>query len=103
MPHVSNALGTINPLEKLIPVIREKAPNALISIDGAQGVAHGNVDVVALSCDYTLSLLIFVWLTGIGVLWGKAELLENWPVWQTGGEMITTFPIRMQRGSYLIG
>jgi len=91
MPHVSNALGTINPLEKLIPVIREKAPNALISIDGAQGAAHGNVDVAALGCDfYSFSAHKLFGPTGIGVLWGKAELLENWPVWQTGGEMIAT-------------
>lgn len=91
MPHVSNALGTINPISELIPVIREKAPNAYILIDGAQGIAHGGVDVQALDCDfYVFSGHKFFAPTGVGVLWGKESLLTEWPVWQTGGEMIST-------------
>ncbi|MCY7296404.1 aminotransferase class V-fold PLP-dependent enzyme [Alteromonas sp. a30] len=91
MPHVSNALGTVNPIETLIPMIRQKAPNARILIDGAQGVAHGGVDVQALDCDfYAFSGHKLFAPTGVGVLWGKAEILADWPVWQTGGEMIAT-------------
>lgn len=91
MPHISNALGTINPIESLIPMIRERAPNAYILIDGAQGIAHGDVDVQALDCDfYVFSGHKFFAPTGVGVLWGKADILCDWPVWQTGGEMIST-------------
>lgn len=90
MPHVSNALGTVNPLDVLIPLVRQHAPNAYILIDGAQGVAHGGVDVQALGCDfYVFSGHKLFGPTGIGVLWGKADILDEWPVWQTGGEMIS--------------
>lgn len=89
MPHVSNALGTINPIETLIPKI--KAMGALVLIDGAQGIAHGNVNVQSLDCDfYVFSGHKFFGPTGIGVLWGREALLADWPVWQTGGEMIST-------------
>ena len=88
MPQVSNALGTINPLDKLIPLA--KSVDALVLIDGAQGIAHGNVDVQALGCDfYIFSGHKLFGPTGIGVLWGKKSLLETWPVWQVGGEMIS--------------
>lgn len=88
IPHISNALGTINPLNELIPMA--KAVNALVMVDGAQGVAHGDVDVQALGCDfYAFSGHKLFGPTGIGVLWGKAEILADWPVWQTGGEMIS--------------
>ncbi len=89
--HVSNALGTINPVERLIKTIRAQAPNALVLVDGAQGVAHANVNVEKLDCDfYAFSAHKVFGPTGIGVLWGKQALLENWPVWKTGGEMIST-------------
>ncbi|MCC2603877.1 aminotransferase class V-fold PLP-dependent enzyme [Planctobacterium marinum] len=88
MPHISNALGTINPLHELIPMA--KSVNALVLVDGAQGIAHGDVDVQALGCDfYAFSGHKIFAPTGIGVLWGKAEILSDWPVWQTGGEMIS--------------
>ncbi len=88
MPQVSNALGTINPLEQLIPMA--KAVGAWVLIDGAQGIAHGPVDVQALDCDfYAFSGHKLFGPTGIGVLWGREELLAEWPVWQTGGEMIS--------------
>ncbi len=91
MPHISNALGSINPIESLIPMIRERAPNAYILIDGAQGIAHGGVNVQALDCDfYVFSGHKFFAPTGVGILWGKADILSEWPVWQTGGEMIST-------------
>jgi cysteine desulfurase/selenocysteine lyase len=88
MPQVSNALGTVNPLDVLIPLA--KSVEALVLIDGAQGVAHGKVDVQALGCDfYIFSGHKLFGPTGIGVLWGKADILSTWPVWLVGGEMIS--------------
>ena len=89
MPHVSNALGTINPIQSL--TAKAKAKGALVLIDGAQGVAHGNVDVQAIGADfYAFSGHKLFGPTGIGVLWGRKTVLEDWPVWLTGGEMIAT-------------
>ncbi len=89
MPHVSNALGTVNPIAEMIP--RAKAVGALVLIDGAQGIAHDKVDVQALGCDfYIFSGHKLFGPTGIGVLWGRAALLQDWPVFKTGGEMIHT-------------
>lgn len=87
-PQVSNALGTINPVAEMC---REaKAVGALVLVDGAQGVAHGGVDVQAMGCDfYAFSGHKIFGPTGVGVLWGRQELLAEWPVWQTGGEMIS--------------
>lgn len=86
-PHVSNALGTVNPVKELTAMA--KAYGALVLVDGAQGIAHGDVDVQALGCDfYAFSGHKVFGPTGIGVLWGKKSVLENWPVWLTGGEMI---------------
>jgi len=87
MPHVSNALGTVNPIKELTALA--KAQGAWVLIDGAQGVAHGDVDVKAIGCDfYAFSGHKIFGPTGIGVLWGRKEVLEHWPVWLTGGEMI---------------
>ena len=87
LPQVSNALGTINPVVELI--ISAKAVGALVLIDGAQGIAHGAVDVQALGCDfYVFSGHKLFGPTGTGVLWGLESLLADWPVWQVGGEMI---------------
>ncbi|GGW86518.1 aminotransferase class V-fold PLP-dependent enzyme [Alteromonas halophila] len=87
MPHVSNALGTVNPVKALTARAKEKG--ALVLIDGAQGIAHGNVDVSDIGCDfYAFSGHKLFGPTGIGVLWGRKTVLEDWPVWQTGGEMI---------------
>ncbi|WP_200897593.1 aminotransferase class V-fold PLP-dependent enzyme [Arsukibacterium ikkense] len=87
LPHVSNALGTINPIKAL--TAEAKAKGALVLIDGAQGIAHGAVDVIDIGADfYVFSGHKLFGPTGVGVLWGKAEVLHNWPVWQTGGEMI---------------
>ncbi|RTE87088.1 MULTISPECIES: aminotransferase class V-fold PLP-dependent enzyme [Gammaproteobacteria] len=90
-PHISNALGTVNPVIDMVKAVRQVAPKALVLIDGAQGVAHGDVDVQAIGCDfYAFSGHKVFGPTGIGVLWGRYEVLENWPVWLTGGEMIAT-------------
>ena len=88
MPQVSNALGTINPLETLIPLA--KSVGALVLVDGAQGVAHGQVNVQTLGCDfYIFSGHKLFGPTGIGVLWGKTDILSTWPVWLVGGVMIS--------------
>jgi cysteine desulfurase/selenocysteine lyase len=87
LPHVSNALGTVNPVKELTALSKEKG--ALVLIDGAQSIAHGNVNVDDIDCDfYVFSGHKLFGPTGIGVLWGKKAVLQDWPVWQTGGEMI---------------
>ena len=86
-PHVSNALGTVNPVKELVQMA--KRYGALVLVDGAQGIAHGGVDVQDLGCDfYAFSGHKLFGPTGIGVLWGRKAILADWPVWLTGGEMI---------------
>ena len=85
--HVSNALGTINPVADM--VAKAKAQGVITLIDGAQAVPHFQVDVQALDCDfYVFSAHKMFGPTGIGILYGKADLLEAMPPWQGGGEMI---------------
>lgn len=106
--HVSNALGTVNPVNEIVAAA--KAVGALTLIDGAQAVAHLEVDVQAIGCDfYAFSGHKLYGPTGIGVLWGRTELLERIPPWQAGGEMIdrvsfagTTFntlPFKFEAGT----
>lgn len=106
--HVSNALGTVNPVKEMVAAA--KAVGALSLIDGAQAVAHLVVDVQAIGCDfYAFSGHKLYGPTGIGVLWGRTELLEWMPPWQAGGEMIdrvsfsgTTFntlPFKFEAGT----
>ena len=84
---VSNSLGTINPVERIIE--RAKTVGSLVLIDGAQAVPHGSIDVQALDCDfYVFSGHKMCGPTGIGSLWGKEELLDSMPPYQGGGEMI---------------
>jgi cysteine desulfurase/selenocysteine lyase len=85
--HVSNALGTINPIESMIALARERGVPVLI--DGAQAVPHLNVDVRALGCDfYAFSSHKVYGPTGIGALYGRLELLDASEPYQGGGEMI---------------
>lgn len=85
--HISNALGTINPIREIVE--RAKRVGALVLVDGAQGAAHAEVDVKELGCDfYALSGHKLGAPMGIGVLWGRRELLEEMPPYQGGGEMI---------------
>jgi cysteine desulfurase/selenocysteine lyase len=85
--HVSNALGTTNPVETIIA--RAHAVGALVLVDGAQAVPHVPVDVRALDADfYVFSGHKVYGPTGIGVLYGKQALLEAMPPWQGGGDMI---------------
>lgn len=88
-PHVSNALGTVNPIKLL--TAKAKAVNAWVLVDGAQGAAHGDIDVQAIGCDfYAFSSHKIYGPMGVGILWGREDVLADWPVWQTGGEMIST-------------
>ncbi|WP_434387256.1 SufS family cysteine desulfurase [Melittangium boletus] len=85
--HVSNALGTVNPIRELVR--QAHARGVPVLVDGAQAMQHFRVDVRELDCDfYTLSGHKMFGPTGIGVLYGKAEVLEALPPWQGGGDMI---------------
>ena len=87
--HVSNSLGTVNPVAEMIAAARDAG--AVTLVDGAQAVAHFPVDVQALDCDfYAFSGHKVFGPTGIGVLYGRSELLDAMPPWQGGGEMIET-------------
>ncbi len=87
--HVSNALGTINPVERVIEAAHARGIPVLL--DGAQAVAHMKVDVRALDCDfYAFSGHKVYGPTGIGVLYGKVEHLEAMPPYQGGGDMIAS-------------
>ena len=106
--HVSNALGTINPVAEVCRRARERGIPVLV--DGAQGMPHLAVDVQALGCDfYCLSGHKMYGPTGIGALWAKEATLEAMPPWQGGGEMIervtfekttwNTVPARFEAGT----
>ena len=85
--HVSNAFGTVNPVQDIARLAQ--GVGALTLIDGAQAVGHWPVDVQALDCDfYVFSAHKLFGPTGIGVLYGRRELLEAMPPYQSGGEMI---------------
>jgi len=85
--HMSNVLGTINPIADIIA--QAHAVGAKVLVDGAQGIVHLPVDVKALDADfYVFSAHKLYGPTGLGVLYGKAELLEAMSPWQGGGEMI---------------
>jgi cysteine desulfurase/selenocysteine lyase len=112
--HVSNSLGTVNPVREMAEMAhRRGAPDAIVVVDGAQGVPHIRVDVKALGCDfYAFSGHKVYGPSGIGALWGRRELLAAMPPWQTGGGMVhgvtfeeTTFappPHRFEAGTPFI-
>lgn len=106
--HVSNVLGTVNPIRTVAGLAH--AAGAVLVVDGAQAVPHLRVDVQALDCDfYAASAHKMYGPNGIGVLWGRRDLLEGMPPWQGGGGMIevvafekTTFappPARFEAGT----
>lgn len=85
--HVSNALGTINPVESIIE--QAHARDIPVLLDGCQSVPHMPVDVAALNCDFFVFSAHKVFgPTGIGVLWGKRKWLEKFPPYESGGDMI---------------
>jgi cysteine desulfurase/selenocysteine lyase len=85
--HVSNALGTVNPVREIVELAHARGVPVLV--DGAQAVPHKRVDVRDLDCDfYAFSGHKLFGPSGVGVLYGKAELLENMPPYQGGGDMI---------------
>jgi cysteine desulfurase/selenocysteine lyase len=89
MAHVSNALGTVNPVSKVVEMAHRW--KARVLLDGAQAVPHLSVDVRALDCDFYVFSGHKVYApTGIGVLYGKAELLDAMPPYQGGGDMISS-------------
>lgn len=95
--HMSNALGTINPVEKIIELAH--AQNIPVLLDGAQAIPHMTVDVQALDCDfYVFSGHKLYAPTGVGVLYGKQALLEAMPPYQGGGDMIRT--VTFEKSTY---
>lgn len=87
--HISNALGTINPVKEIVEEAHRR--NIVVHIDGAQAAPHLNIDVQALDCDfYSFSAHKMCGPTGIGILYGKEKWLEEMPPFEGGGEMIKT-------------
>jgi cysteine desulfurase/selenocysteine lyase len=87
--HVSNALGTVNPIGRIVEMAHARGIPVLV--DGAQGVPHAPLDVRALGCDfYCFSAHKLYGPTGVGVLYGQRALLEAMPPWQGGGDMIAS-------------
>ncbi len=110
--HISNALGTVNPIKEIVQLARDAG--AVTLVDAAQSVAHATVDVMDIGCDFlVLSGHKVFGPTGIGVLYGREELLEAMPPYQSGGDMIrsvsfekTTFndlPYKFEAGTPNIG
>ncbi|MEP7273270.1 MAG: cysteine desulfurase [Acidobacteriota bacterium] len=106
--HISNALGTVNPIQRIIEIAHSQ--DIPVLIDGAQAAPHLQIDVQALDCDfYAFSGHKICGPTGTGVLYGKSDLLNAMPPWQGGGDMIasvtfekTTFntlPYKLEAGT----
>ena len=95
--HVSNSLGTVNPVDEIARLAKERG--AYLVLDGAQAAPHLAIDGAALGCDfYCLSGHKMYGPSGIGVLWGRKSLLEAIPPYQGGGEMIRT--VSFERTTY---
>ena len=110
--HVSNTLGTINPVAEIVEIAHSH--NVPVLVDGAQSIAHMSVDVQALGCDfYCFSGHKMYGPMGVGVMYGREELLEQLPPYQGGGEMIkdvtferTTYnelPFKFEAGTPSVG
>ncbi len=95
--HVSNALGTINPVEEMIEAAHEVG--AIVLVDGAQSAVHLDINVQEMNCDFfAFSMHKLFGPTGVGILYGKKDLLENMPPFQGGGEMIKE--VRFEKTTY---
>ena len=89
LTHVSNVLGTINPIEEIIKLVRQKSPHACIIVDASQSAPHLPLDVQKMDCDFLVFTGHKVYgPTGVGVLYGKEKLLAALPPFLTGGDMI---------------
>ncbi len=110
--HISNALGSINPVREMISMAHQQ--NIPVLVDGAQSVAHMKIDVQELDCDFFVFSGHKIYAPmGVGVLYGKSEWLEQMPPWQFGGEMVdqvsfaeTTFnqlPFKFEAGTPDVG
>lgn len=106
--HVSNVTGVINPIEQIAQIVHQH--NAILFVDGAQGVKHYPIDVQALGADfYAFSSHKIYGPLGVGVLWGKYDIMQQFTPWQGGGEMVgrvsfegTTYaelPFRLEAGT----
>ena len=111
--HVSNSVGTVNPIAEIIATVRSLAPQAKVLIDAAQSSSHIKIDVQKLDCDFlAFSGHKMYGPTGVGVLYGKYDVLDSMPPWHGGGEMIknvtfekTTYadvPARFEAGTPMI-
>lgn len=95
--HVSNVLGTVNPIRRMTDLAHKAG--AVVVVDGAQSAPHMSVDVTALDCDfYACSAHKMLGPTGVGILYGKAALLDRMPPWQSGGGMIAS--VRYERSTW---
>lgn len=110
--HVSNVLGTINPIQRIVKMAHERGARVLV--DGAQAVPHLKIDIQALGCDfYAFSGHKMYGPTGVGVLYGRSALLEEMPPYQGGGDMILSVsfektvynkpPYKFEAGTHNIG
>jgi cysteine desulfurase/selenocysteine lyase len=87
--HISNVLGTINPVKEIIEITKEFNPEIKVIIDGSQAIIHSSVNVESLGCDfYVFTGHKIYGPSGVGVLWGKYDLLSEMPPYQGGGDMI---------------
>src|SRR6267143_2144074 len=97
MVHISNSMGTVNPVAELCERARKRGITTLV--DGAQSAGHMSVDVQAIGCDFfAFSGHKICGPTGIGALWGRLELLQKMPPWHGGGEMIVS--VTYERATY---
>ncbi|KKP85527.1 MAG: Selenocysteine lyase [candidate division CPR3 bacterium GW2011_GWE2_35_7] len=114
LTYISNVLGTVNPIEKIVKIAKKKNPNVIIIIDAAQAAPHLKLEVRKLGADFVaFSSHKMLGPTGVGILWGKKELFEEMPPFMFGGEMIekvsvekTTFdklPHKFEAGTPAIG
>lgn len=89
--HASNALGTINPVAKVIKAVKNFNSDILTLVDGSQSIVHGSIDVQSIGCDFFAFTGHKIYgPNGVGVLYGRSKILKNMPPYQGGGDMIET-------------